>query len=67
MVYNYLLGLYKALESRSEKIKSAQATASNSAEQAEYLEGRLAAITDFTNFLHQSYHKKLPRRLQKIK
>lgn len=67
MVYNYLLGLYKILESRSEEIKAAQAMVASNSEQGEHLEGRLAAITDFNQFLHRTYHTKLPRRLQKTK
>jgi hypothetical protein len=65
MVYNYLLGLYKVLETRGEEIKTSQALPPISKEEAEYLQGRLTAVTDFTNFLHQNYHTKLPRRLQK--
>ncbi|MFW2367655.1 MAG: hypothetical protein ACN4GW_14665 [Desulforhopalus sp.] len=65
MVYNYLLGLYKVLETRNEEIKTAQAQGAISPEQNEYLLGRQTAVSDFSRFLHQNYHEKLPRRLQK--
>lgn len=65
MVYNYLLTLYKVLETRNEEIKTARAQEALNSEQNEYLLGRQTAVRDFSRFLHQNYHEKLPRRMQK--
>ena len=67
MVYSYLLDLYKHLEERTKAIgtESQAAVSSGDTEKLEYLQGRLAAVETFKEFLVTNYHHKLPRRLQK--
>lgn len=65
MVYNYLLDLYKVLEKREQEIAKDMTRPADADDQGLYQQGRLTAISDFTMFLRQKYHAKLPRRLQK--
>jgi hypothetical protein len=37
----------------------------DSREDAQYQQGRLVAVNDFSVFLKENYHEKLPRRMQK--
>lgn len=65
MVYNYLLDLYRELAHKEQDIKKLQETSSLSAEDEEVLRGRLAAMRDFSDFLHRNFDAKLPHRLRK--
>jgi hypothetical protein len=61
MVYNYLLDLYKMLEERKKELGGEKSLSSDS---NEYQRGQLAAIREFTSFLKDNYHEKLPRRMR---
>ena len=65
MVYNYLLDLYRVLAERQAEILKIREQPAISSTDAHHLEGRLTANIDFLNFLKETYHTKLPRRLQK--
>lgn len=64
MVYNYLLDLYQVLAERERSIKERQEDPAASPETKEYLQGRLAAVSDFHTFLKDNFHARLPRRLR---
>lgn len=64
MVYSYLLDLYRVLADRENEIKRRQEDPAASPDTDEYLQGRLAAISDFQTFLKDNFHAKLPRRLR---
>lgn len=65
MVYSYLLDLYRVLAEREKEIKKRQEDSPISPQSKEYLQGRLAAVTDFSIFLKTSFHEQLPRRLRR--
>jgi len=65
MVYNYLLDLYQVLAERKNEIEKLNNGPFESPEAEQYHQGRLAAVNDFTTFLKNNYHAKLPRRMQK--
>ena len=67
MVYNYLLDLYQVLAQRKKEIARQSGEPFDSPEAEQYHQGRLSAIDDFTAFLRNNYHAKLPRRMQKGK
>jgi hypothetical protein len=64
MVYNYLLDLYQVLAERKKEIERLGKESSNSLEIEHYRRGQLSAVNDFTAFLKNNYHAKLPRRMQ---
>ena len=66
MVYNYLLDLYQVLAERKNEIERHGYDSSESHEAEQFHQGRLTAIDDFTTFLRNNYHTKLPRRIQKM-
>ncbi len=65
MAYNYLLDLYRVLAERKNEIERHNSGSAESPEDEQYHQGRLTAINDFTTFLKNNYHAKLPRRVQK--
>lgn len=65
MAYSYLLDLYRVLAERKNEIEKQGDVSFESSEAEEYHQGRLAVVNDFTTFLKNNYHAKLPRRLQK--
>jgi hypothetical protein len=65
MAYSYLLDLYRVLAERKNEIEKENAPG-ESPDAEQYREGRLSVVNDFTKFLKDNYHAKLPRRLQKI-
>ena len=66
MVYTYLLNLYQALDNRQQEIEVELSRLIDDKEQFELIHGRLAAINEFRSFIHNKYHSKLPRRIQKL-
>jgi hypothetical protein len=64
MVYNYLLDLYEILEQRKNELESGKALSVDSSESKEYLRGQINAVVEFTSFLKENYHEKLPRRMR---
>ena len=65
MAYTYLLDLYRILAERKHEIEKLGNEPFESPEAAQYRQGRLTAVNDFTAFLKTNYHAKLPRRMQK--
>jgi hypothetical protein len=65
MAYSYLLDLYRVLAEREKEIKKRQEDSSASPHSKEYLQGRLAAVNEFSIFLKTSFHSQLPRRLRR--
>ena len=66
MVYTYLLNLYQALDSREMEINGEMSKLANNAEQIEFLQGRIDTINEIRSFIQEKYHRKLPRRIQKL-
>lgn len=64
MSYNYLLDLYKVLEERKSHLINTSDSSEKQEKDIQHLRGQLSAIDDFTTFLRQNYHYKLPRRLR---
>lgn len=64
MTYNYLLDLYRMIEKRHAAI-AAELENLPTSEENSFRKGQLEALGEFTDFLHQKYHTKLPRRAQK--
>jgi len=64
MVYNYLLDLYKMLGERKKELEEQSEDSFNSTQSKEYHHGQLAAVDEFTTFLRNNYHNKLPRRMR---
>ncbi|MDR3628768.1 MAG: hypothetical protein P4L42_00380 [Desulfocapsaceae bacterium] len=64
MSHTYLLDLYSVLAARKKQIQDTAARTCSPADELS-MQGRLDAITDFTAFLKNSYHTRLPRRMQK--
>ncbi|MGB3225826.1 MAG: hypothetical protein WBB23_23765 [Desulforhopalus sp.] len=64
MVYSYLLDLYKVLDERKNSLELQLSQAANEPELNQFLNGRLAVINDFKEFLTTHYNAKLPRRMQ---
>lgn len=65
MAYSYLFDLYRVLAERKNEIERLNDGPSESPEVAQYNQGRLTVVNDFTTFLRDNYHAKLPRRMQK--
>jgi hypothetical protein len=65
MAYSYLFDLYRVLAERKNEIERLNAESSESPEVEQYNQGRLTAVNNFTAFLKDNYHAKLPRRMQK--
>ena len=65
MAYSYLLDLYRALAEREQAIKQQQNNGPLEPEIENFLQGRLDTVNDFSSFLRNRFHAKLPRRLQK--
>ncbi|KJR96929.1 MAG: hypothetical protein VR65_26150 [Desulfobulbaceae bacterium BRH_c16a] len=64
MAYSYLLDLYRTLAEKENEIKKRQEAPSVSLEADTYLQGRLAAVNEFSIFLKDNFHTQLPRRLR---
>lgn len=65
MAYSYLLDLYKVLEKRKSLLIKSADNLDLQDKGMQQLRGQLSVIDDFTKFLRQNYHHRLPRRLQK--
>ncbi len=65
MVYNYLLDLYQMLSERKQELEAQSKDSFDSTESKEYSRGRLTAVKEFTAFLRDNYHDKLPRRMRR--
>ncbi len=65
MVYNYLLDLYNVLGERRTELEGRNDDSFDSIESKEYHRGQIAAVDEFTKFLRDNYHEKLPRRMRK--
>jgi len=64
MVYNYLLDLYRILEIRKKEISAHLPRTTDSEQPLDYAQGRLDAVTEFESYLRETFHSKLPRRMQ---
>lgn len=65
MVYNYLLDLYKMLDERKKELENQREDSLDSTEAKEYHQGQITAVDEFTSFLRENYHEKLPRRMRR--
>ena len=65
MAYTYLLDLYQALSKRKTAIKK-QLTenGTTAADTTQYKQGQLDVIDEFSHYLRENFHSKLPRRMQ---
>jgi len=64
MAYTYLLDLYQALSKRKSTIKKQLTETSNSADTIQYKQGQFDVIDEFSRYLRENFHSKLPRRMQ---
>jgi len=64
VAYTYLLDLYQALSSRKTAIKKQLTKTDNSADTTQYKRGQLDVIEEFSHYLRENFHSKLPRRMQ---
>ncbi len=64
MAYTYLLDLYQALNSRKTALTKQLTETDNSANTIQYKQGQLDVIEEFSHYLRENFHAKLPRRMQ---
>ena len=65
MSYSYLLDLYQILDERITQIDSEKSPDNTHPDEPEYLQGRRDCLVDFKKYLEETYHHKLPRRIQR--
>ena len=65
MSYSYLLDLYQILDERITQIDSEKSSDSTHPDEPEYHQGRHDCLVDFKKYLEETYHQKLPRRIQR--
>ena len=64
MAYTYLLKLYEKLDFRIEEARTLIPEKRTSHE-IQFLEGRIALLSEFKQFLIENMNEKLPRRIRK--
>jgi len=64
MAYIYLLEMYKLIDQRIEDTKAAMESLPGDSMEKKFQEGRIKALTDFEDYLVQSFNPRLPRRIR---
>ena len=64
MAYTYLLDLYQALNSRKMTLMKQLSETGDRADSIQYKQGQLDVIEEFSHYLRENFHSKLPRKMQ---
>ncbi len=64
MSHTYLVDLYEIIDDKLKNIRDELQENRSSGEQTDFLQGRIAGLVEFKQFLKAKYDIKLPRRLR---